>query len=126
MLVNFICSLPPTRPRKEGRVSISKNLNSIINDFNNYQKMFKRRSIARLYLKAFNYKIRPILLTLLSSSLALVPFIWEGQKEAFWFAFAVGSIGGLLFSIIAILIYLPLFLPICNKGNSKKPHINNL
>jgi hypothetical protein len=36
--------------------------------------------------------------------------VWGGQKEVFWFAFAAGAMGGLLFSVVAILLYLPLFL----------------
>jgi multidrug efflux pump subunit AcrB len=51
-----------------------------------------------------------ILLTILSTVLGLVPFIWGGQKEVFWFAFVVGASGGLIFSLVAILFYLPLFL----------------
>ena len=79
----------------------------ITNDFNNFRNGgFSLRS----YLKAFNYKIRPILLVLLSNTLALIPSIYHGEKEVFWFAFAAGSIGGILFSFIGILVYLPLFL----------------
>jgi len=55
-----------------------------------------------------------ILLTILSTVLGLVPFIWGGQKEVFWFAFAVGASGGLIFSLVAILFYLPLFLKLTN------------
>lgn len=60
----------------------------------------------------FDYKINPIFLTIISTVLGLVPFVWSGQKEVFWFAFAAGAMGGLIFSIVAILIYLPLFLRI--------------
>jgi len=59
-----------------------------------------------------NHKIIPILLTIVSTIIGLIPFVWGGQKEVFWFSFAVGSIGGLLFSIIGIFIYLPLLLSI--------------
>jgi len=64
----------------------------------------------RIYIKAFNHKIIPIFLTIISTVLGLVPFVWSGQKEVFWFAFAAGSMGGLIFSIVAVVIYLPLFL----------------
>jgi multidrug efflux pump subunit AcrB len=82
----------------------------IINDFNNYRKAKGKLVQIRAYMKAFNHKIIPVLLTLTSTIVGLIPFIWYGQKEVFWFAFAAGSIGGLLFSMVAILIYLPLFL----------------
>ena len=83
----------------------------IVNEYNNLKKKYRNFNISgqKLYLKAFNNKIVPILLTIISTVLGLVPFIVYGQNEVFWFALAVGSIGGLLFSIIVILIYLPLF-----------------
>lgn len=83
----------------------------IINEFNNLRKVHKNHNISKLklYLKAYNNKIVPILLTIISTILGLVPFVAYGQNEVFWFALAVGSIGGLLFSIIIIILYLPLF-----------------
>lgn len=82
----------------------------IINDYNNFYKNSQRTNSGRLYLKAFNHKIIPIFLTIISTVLGLIPFVWSGQNEVFWFAFAVGAMGGLIFSVIAILIYLPLFM----------------
>lgn len=82
----------------------------IINDLNNYD--LKKYNIARInkYIKAFSFKIIPVLLTIMSTVLGLVPFIFWGNKEAFWFALAVGTIGGLLFSIPAIIVFLPFML----------------
>ncbi len=82
----------------------------IINDYNNFCRVKGVRNSLRIYMKAFNHKIIPIFLTIISTVLGLVPFIWSGQKEVFWFAFAAGSMGGLIFSIVAVIIYLPLFL----------------
>lgn len=84
----------------------------IINDFNNLVSRKNRQVSIQTYVKAYNQKIVAITLTILSTVLGLIPFVWGGQKEIFWFAFAVGSMGGLLFSLIAILLYLPLFLRI--------------
>jgi len=81
----------------------------IINDFNNLRKQHPNRPITSLYFKAFNSKIIPVLLTIVSTIAGLIPFIWDGQNEAFWFSFAAGSIGGLLFSLVGIVFYLPLF-----------------
>ena len=64
----------------------------------------------RTYLKAYNQKIIAITLTILSTVLGLIPFVLGGQKEVFWFAFAVGAMGGLIFSLVAIIVFLPLFL----------------
>ncbi len=81
----------------------------IINDFNNFRKLQPYRSSLSLYIKAFNHKITPILLTIFSTSLGLIPFLIHGQQEVFWFSLAVGSIGGLLFSIIMITFFIPVF-----------------
>ena len=64
----------------------------------------------RKYVKAFNHKIIPVLLTIVSSVLGLVPFLFDGPDEVFWFPFAVGTISGLMFSIIGLVFILPLFV----------------
>lgn len=82
----------------------------IINDYNNFKRQYPLRNTQLMYFKAFNYKIIPVMLTILSTMVGLIPFVWGGQNEAFWFSFAAGSIGGLLFSLIGIFIYLPVFI----------------
>ena len=72
---------------------------------NTYQRGVK------LYLKAFNHKIIPIMLTIISTILGLIPFLYDGSEEIFWFAFAIAATSGTAFSIIALLIYLPIFMP---------------
>ena len=63
----------------------------------------------RAYLKAWNAKITPISLTVISTILGFIPFMIGEDKEAFWFPLAAGTIGGLIMSIIGIFIYLPIF-----------------
>ncbi|MNX84416.1 Swarming motility protein SwrC [compost metagenome] len=82
----------------------------IINDYNNLKRENPLRNTQLMYFKAFNYKIIPVMLTIISTIAGLIPFILNGQNEAFWFSFAVGSIGGLLFSLIGIFIYLPILI----------------
>jgi multidrug efflux pump subunit AcrB len=82
----------------------------IINDMNNLVSRKGKDETIQTYVKAFNQKIIPIMLTILSTVLGLIPFIWGGQKEVFWFAFAAGASGGLIFSLVAIIVFLPLFL----------------
>ncbi|WP_198033422.1 efflux RND transporter permease subunit [Flavobacterium commune] len=82
----------------------------IINDYNNLRKEYPLRNSQLIYFKAFNYKIIPVMLTVISTMAGLIPFVWGGQNEAFWFSFAAGSIGGLLFSLLGIFIYLPMFI----------------
>lgn len=78
-----------------------------------YGHMMKTRpgiSPLRAYLKACQAKIRPILLTVLSTILGFIPFLIGDGKEAFWFPLAVGTMGGLTISTIATLLFLPLFM----------------
>jgi multidrug efflux pump subunit AcrB len=81
----------------------------ILNDYNQTIKEVSRGKLA-CYINAFNHKIMPIFLTILSTILGLVPFVWQGQNEVFWFSFASGAIGGLVFSLVALFVYLPLFM----------------
>jgi multidrug efflux pump subunit AcrB len=83
----------------------------ILNDYNNYKKSGRHQNNEiRLYLKAFNGKIIPIFLTVMSTVLGLVPFLAGGEDTTFWFSLAVGTMGGLLFSIFALVIFLPAFM----------------
>jgi multidrug efflux pump subunit AcrB len=88
----------------------------IINEYNNLPPG-RRTPTMKSYVKAFNLKIVPILLTITSTILGLIPFLIGGQNEAFWFAFAAGSIGGLIFSLAGIFFFLPAFFI---KRNIKK------
>lgn len=81
----------------------------IINGFNKLKKEYPNKSKIDLYLIAFQQKIFPILLTIISTILGFIPFIKDGQNEVFWFALGVGTIGGLIFSLVGILFYLPIF-----------------
>lgn len=64
----------------------------------------------RAYLSAFKQKIAPILLTVLSTVLGLLPFLIDGPTEVFWFDFAIGTVSGLIMSIIAVIFVLPIFV----------------
>ncbi len=63
------------------------------------------------YVRAFNHKIEPSFLTILSTVLGLIPFLIDGPDEVFWFTFALGTMGGLVFSVVALLFYLPVWIP---------------
>lgn len=92
----------------------------IINEYNSirnsYPERTKRLSPVKLYVKAYNHKIIAVLLTVLSTVLGLVPFLIDGPlAEAFWFSFAIGTMGGLLFSIIALVFFMPILIPFFRK-----------
>ncbi|MBN1340129.1 MAG: efflux RND transporter permease subunit [Bacteroidales bacterium] len=92
----------------------------LVNEFNNVKmsKAGKRLSPVGLYIKSFNHKVLPVVLTVVSTILGLVPFLVNGQNEPFWFALALGSVGGLTFSLVIIVFVLPVFILPKNTGNS--------
>lgn len=63
----------------------------------------------RRYIKAFNHKVKPISLTIISTILCLLPFLSDGPEEVFWFDFAVGTIAGMVSSLMALFFFLPVF-----------------
>jgi len=82
----------------------------IVNDYNNFSKQGKRLSAQKIYVKAYNAKIIPIALTILSTVIGLTPFLLSGRDERFWFSLAAGTIGGLIFSVIGLFLFLPVFM----------------
>jgi len=93
----------------------------IINDMN-YLRVHTSYNPVRIYLKAFNIKILPILLTTASTILGLLPFLVNGRGTSFWYALAAGTTGGLLFAIPVLILYLPLLMRmnLVNQTNPKQ------
>lgn len=79
-----------------------------IHTYNSFIKTTRYNS-TRAYIKAWNEKFRPAALTIISTILGFVPFL-TGYREAFWFPLAAGTIGGLVFSFVAIYLILPLLI----------------
>ncbi|MDR3262010.1 MAG: efflux RND transporter permease subunit [Tannerella sp.] len=96
-------------------------VNASIYILNEYNKIRERKPLIppyRAYLKAWNAKITPIFLTVISTVLGFIPFMLGADKEAFWFPLAAGTIGGLLMSVLGIFLYLPVF--VMKKENRKR------
>ncbi|GAB5554593.1 MAG: efflux RND transporter permease subunit [Saprospiraceae bacterium] len=81
----------------------------IVNDFNRFRKQQANRASLDLFIKAFRQKITPIILTVISTVLGMIPFVLHGQNEVFWFSLAAGTMGGLLFSLLLITFLIPVF-----------------
>lgn len=62
-----------------------------------------------VYISAFYSKITPILVSILSTTLGLTPFLLGDNLDQFWYTLVSGTIGGMLFSLIGICFYLPIF-----------------
>lgn len=82
----------------------------LINEYNTLRRDGTRVGLGT-YLRCYNRKIVPITLTVLSTVLGLLPFVVI-SREPFWFSFAAGAMGGMVFSMVAITLFLPLFLPL--------------
>ena len=73
------------------------------------------------YLRAFNHKIVPIMLTVLSTVLGMVPFLTDGaDDQPFWFSLAVGTVGGLAFSLLPLAWFMPLTMNIAIRRTAPK------
>ena len=81
----------------------------LLDEYGNIREKFPNMNSIRAYLKAWNVKIAPIMLTVISTILGFIPFIVGGSKEAFWFPLAAGTIGGLLMSLAGLFIFLPIY-----------------
>lgn len=82
----------------------------ILNEYNSIRRRLPGISSLRAYTKAWNAKIIPIFLTVVSTILGFIPFMVGTDKEAFWFPLAAGTIGGLIMSVIGVFIFLPIFV----------------
>ena len=82
----------------------------ILNEYNSLQAGYPQMAPLKTYLRAFRVKIVPILLTVMSTILGFIPFIIGESKESFWFPLAIGTMGGLAVSILAILLILPILV----------------
>lgn len=81
----------------------------ILNEYNAIRRRYPRLLPVRAFTKAWNAKVVPIFLTVVSTILGFVPFMIGEGKEAFWFPLAVGTIGGLVMSVFGIFFFLPVF-----------------
>jgi multidrug efflux pump subunit AcrB len=84
----------------------------IIAEYNSIKNYSSVQTDFEIYLEAFDHKIAPILLTVFSTVVGLIPFLVFAEKEVFWFALGVGTISGLVTSLIAIIVIMPILLRI--------------
>jgi len=87
-----------------------------INEFNNISRK-RHVTPLRAYIRAWNSKIIPVLLTILSTMLGFIPFL-VGEQKGFWFPLASGVIGGLAMSLLGIFIFVPVLLRLVKKGKT--------
>lgn len=64
----------------------------------------------RAYVRAYNHKVVPVMLTVLSTMLGLIPFLFDGVDNKFWYTFAITTMTGLAASLVALVFVLPWFV----------------
>ncbi len=72
----------------------------------------RRCKLVSMYVRAYNHKITAVLLIVLSTMLGLISLLIDGTSNKFWFSFAVGASGGLLLSVLALIFFMPIVLPL--------------
>lgn len=90
-------------------LSINANI-YMVDEYNRIRKAHPRMCGSKAFMKAWNAKIVPIFLTMLSTVIGFIPFMVGSLKEAFWFPLAAGTSGGLLVSFLALFFLLPVFI----------------
>ena len=93
----------------------------VINEYRLFMRspQTAKRGAVRVYVKAYNHKIIPVMLTVFSTVLGLVPFFIYCETEPFLNSIATGVTGGLLFSVPALVLVLPVML---GKGKPERMH----
>ena len=95
--------------------------NSVIYILSDY-KAYCRKGLAGMaaYIKAFNGKIVPIIMTVLSTALGFLPFMVGCSRDSFWYSLSVGTVAGLAVSMIGLVVYTPLFISHKDSGSRIK------
>ncbi len=82
----------------------------ILNEYDRLTRLYTGRRGVDIYVKAFSRKIVAVILTVVSTVAGLIPFLLDGPEEKFWYSFAVGTISGLTFSLLVLVLVMPLYM----------------
>lgn len=85
-------------------------VNALLYILSDYSQFLKKHEPYEAMTLAISQKAWPILLTVISTCSGLIPFLIHGDGEVFWFSFAIGTIGGLLFSLIVVFWLMPVLI----------------
>jgi multidrug efflux pump subunit AcrB len=80
----------------------------LVNEFNSLKHSGIENN--RAIIRAIANRGRTISLITAATCCSIIPFLFEGQKEVFWFSFSLGTLGGLIFSFFAVFFVLPTLL----------------
>lgn len=86
-------------------------INSVLFIIYEFRQQLAKSGVSELeaYLAAFRCKIMPVLITAISTMASLFPYVLQ-TENSFWHTFSITVLLGLLFSTLAMVIVLPVFL----------------
>ena len=99
-------------------ITVNSNI-YIVDEYNNIRHIQPGLSSVKVFAKALNHKVVPIMLTVVTTILGFVPFVVYGD-DTFWLSLSVGTISGLVTSLLGSFVFLPLMLCGKNKKVAKK------
>lgn len=82
-------------------------VNALLYVLSDYKNYLKKHPHNKALMRALYQKAWPIVLTVISTCAGLIPFLIHGDDEVFWFSFAIGTIGGMVFSLLVVFFILP-------------------
>ncbi len=71
------------------------------------KKLFGDDKTIEMLVEAASVRIRPVLMTTLTTVGGLVPLLLMGEKSSIWYSLSLGTIGGLISSTILTLVVVP-------------------
>lgn len=93
--------------------------NAPIYILNDYSALARRLPPQQAYLKAFGGKIVPIVLSVVSTAASFLPFMIESPTGSFWLSVSVGTVAGLVASIVGTVVFMPAFFALSRQGRGK-------
>ncbi|QZT38182.1 efflux RND transporter permease subunit [Halosquirtibacter xylanolyticus] len=75
-----------------------------------FEERKRGRGLYMSLMKSVWIKSFTIFVTLISTIIGLLPFVLGSRKIPFWYSFSIGTIGGLLFSMVVIFFLLPIII----------------
>lgn len=94
--------------------------NAPIYILNDYCAPARRLPPQQAYLKAFGGKIVPIVLSVVSTAASFLPFMIESPAGSFWLSVSVGTVAGLVASIVGTVVFMPAFFAPSRQGRGGK------
>lgn len=81
----------------------------LLYEYESLKARYPAFSPMRLWNKTLSHKLMPIFLTIFSTVLGFMPFLF-GEIIPFWTPLAMGTVGGLCVSLISLILILPVFI----------------